>query len=104
MTYETDTNSSTNKNTHVPDFQLGCNYPNPFNQKTTIPFSLPKSGKVAIEVYNVVGQRIATPFIGYKIAGNHCVDFDASNLSSGIYYYFLNTDKFNTFNKMILLK
>jgi len=69
------------------DFVLYQNYPNPFNPKTVITFSLPKENFVRLEVFNLLGERIATPVNERITAGSHSVNFDASNLSSGMYIY-----------------
>jgi aminopeptidase N len=89
----------------VPDyFILSQNYPNPFNQKTTIEFILSKSNRIKLIVYNVLGGQIATIFDGYKNAGKHIHDFDASNLASGIYYYILKSGESMQAKKMVLIK
>jgi photosystem II stability/assembly factor-like uncharacterized protein len=86
------------------DFRLDQNYPNPFNPITLIRYSLPKSEYVKINVYNLIGQRIKT--LQHKImpAGYHEVNFNAEDLSSGIYYYRLEAGEFQDVKKMILLK
>jgi hypothetical protein len=68
-------------------FELSQNYPNPFNPTTTIQYGLPFDANVIIEIYNNIGQRIATPFIGAAEAGYHEVKFDAALCASGLYYY-----------------
>jgi len=69
------------------DFVLNQNYPNPFNPKTIITFSLPKENFVRLEVLNLLGECIATLVNERITAGSHSVNFDASNLSSGMYIY-----------------
>jgi len=86
------------------EFNLSQNYPNPFNPSTTINFTMPKAGNVTLKVYNSVGQEVATLVNGYKTAQSYEVSFDASNLSSGVYLYTLETDNFVQSRKMILLK
>lgn len=89
----------------VPEqFELGQNYPNPFNPTTNISFSLPESGKVSLRVYNVLGQEVRTLVDEYLDAGVHTIQFDASNLSSGMYFYRLNTESFTESKKMMLVK
>jgi hypothetical protein len=69
------------------DFILHQNYPNPFNPSTTIKYTLPKSEKVKIEVFNLLGQSIKTLLNNQMPSGSHEVEFNGQNLSSGIYYY-----------------
>ena len=88
----------------VVDFKLSQNYPNPFNPTTTINFSIPKAGNVTLKVYDALGNEVATLVNGYKNAQSYQVDFDASSLTSGIYFYTLKTDNFTQTNKMILMK
>ncbi|MGD9489570.1 MAG: Ig-like domain-containing protein, partial [Calditrichaceae bacterium] len=85
-------------------FVIEQNYPNPFNPNTHIRFGLPNAGEVRIEVYNILGQKVATVLDGYKPAGYHVVDFHANQLSSGIYFYRIESGKFNAVKKMIIMK
>jgi subtilisin family serine protease len=95
-------------------FSLAQNYPNPFNPTTTIAYSIPsviaKSGatrqsvNVALDVYNSLGQKIATLVNKAQAPGNYSVRFDASNLPSGVYFYRLHAGSFVATKKMILLK
>lgn len=85
-------------------FELSQNYPNPFNPNTVIAFSLPQTGHVALRIYNVLGQEVSTLINGIVEAGAHNVEFNASNLSSGIYYYRLETNGLTSMKKMMLLK
>ena len=85
-------------------FKLSQNYPNPFNPTTQIQFSIPSSGNFSLKVYNILGQEVAELFNGQLSAGNHTVDFDASSLSSGVYFYNFNGKNFNETKKMLLLK
>ena len=85
-------------------FSLENNYPNPFNPTTTIAFTSPKSGKVKLQVFNVLGQRVATLWDGYLNGGRHRILFDASNLASGIYLYSLSQGNRTITRKMMLLK
>ncbi|MDH3889775.1 MAG: T9SS type A sorting domain-containing protein [candidate division Zixibacteria bacterium] len=90
-------------------YSLGQNYPNPFNPKTTISFVLPTSGKATIEVYNVLGRLVSTPFDGVAQSGVNEVIWEGTNsageaVASGIYFYRLKTEGFTETKKMTLLK
>jgi hypothetical protein len=88
-----------------PDgYSLQQNYPNPFNPSTKIRFSVPKPGLVTLKVFNVLGEEVES-LINYEmISGTYDVIFDASTLSSGIYFYKLEAGNFVETKKMILLK
>lgn len=88
----------------VRDFVLHQNYPNPFNPSTSINFDLQKSGRVSLTVYNVLGEKIATLVDGRLTFGAHKVDFDATGLTTGIYYYALETENSRITRQMILTK
>jgi len=79
-------------------------YPNPFNPLTTLSYQLPVAGKVDLAVYNISGRLVTQLVDGWREAGIHEVNFDASGLASGIYIYRLQTSKFNASGKMILMK
>jgi len=85
-------------------YDLSQNFPNPFNPKTTIEFALAEPGKVKLEIYNTLGQKVKTVVDDYRIAGNHEVSIDASDLTSGIYFYKLQSANFTTTRKMVLMK
>lgn len=90
-------------------FGLGQNYPNPFNPTTTINFDIPVSGQVKVEIFNLLGQSIATPFDEVAAAGQHVVTWDGrddggKSVASGIYFYRLTADNFTDTKKMTLLK
>jgi len=91
-------------NAKPSEFQLNQNYPNPFNPTTTIAFTLPQAGNVTLKVYNSLGQEVATLMDGFKAAQSYQVNFDASSLTSGIYYYSLQTENMNQTRKMLLIK
>lgn len=96
-------------NNKIQDFILNQNYPNPFNPTTTIKFSIPSVGVslvkfVQLKVYDVLGNDVATLVNEEKAAGEYTVTFDASKLSSGIYFYQLKTGSLIKTKKMILLK
>ena len=85
-------------------FSISQNYPNPFNPTTAIAFNLPTKADVSLEVYNVLGQRVANLNPGEMAAGKHILTFDASNLSSGVYFYRLNAGDYTNTRKMTVLK
>ncbi len=85
-------------------FSLEQNYPNPFNPTTDIVYSVPKQSRVKLEVFNVLGQRVASLVDETKIAGQYSVSFGASNLSSGVYVYRLSTETQTISKKMVLMK
>ncbi|MEE9450812.1 MAG: T9SS type A sorting domain-containing protein, partial [Ignavibacteriaceae bacterium] len=85
-------------------FALEQNYPNPFNPKTNIKFRISEIGFVSLKVYDVLGNEIATLVNEEKSAGNYEVEFDASSLPSGIYFYQLRLGNFVETKKMVLMK
>lgn len=85
-------------------FVLEQNYPNPFNPTTNISFSIPQSGDVKLEVFNMMGQKLMTLVDGVKSAGSYSVTFDATNFASGIYLYRLTAGNEVRVNRMTLLK
>ena len=85
-------------------YSLSYNYPNPFNPTTIIEYTVPKQSFVKIEVYDVVGNRILTLVNKFMNPGKYRINFSASQLSSGIYFYRMQAGKFNDVKKMILLK
>jgi Cu/Zn superoxide dismutase len=86
-------------------FTLEQNYPNPFNPATVIRYSLPTTAQITLKVYNVLGQEIATLVNGVQQPGTYTVQFDASGLTSGLYFYRLSSNNgFITTRKMILVK
>jgi photosystem II stability/assembly factor-like uncharacterized protein len=85
-------------------FILGQNYPNPFNSSTTIEFELPHTSAIKITVIDAVGRHVSTPVDATLDAGIHRIQFDASNLSSGTYYYSLVIDGFTETKRFLLIR
>ncbi len=85
-------------------YSLSQNYPNPFNPATSIRFQVPENNKVSLKIYDVLGNETAVLVDEAKPAGTYEIYFDASALSSGIYYYTLRSGHFTETKKMVLLK
>jgi len=86
------------------EFSLAQNYPNPFNPSTKISWQLPVSSHVSLTIYDVLGYEVKTLVDEYKPAGNYEVEFNASSLASGIYFYKIQAGSFVETKKMILLR
>lgn len=80
------------------------NFPNPFNPSTKINFTIPSDGFVRLSVFDISGKKIKTLLNEFRLAGNYSISFDGSNLSSGIYFYKLETNEFVQTKKMTLVK
>ncbi|MBC8042386.1 MAG: T9SS type A sorting domain-containing protein [Rhizobacter sp.] len=83
---------------------LSQNYPNPFNPSTTISYSIALASSVRLVVYDVLGREVATLISAKQAAGNYRVNFNASNLSSGVYFYRLQSGANVQTRKMLLVK
>ena len=90
--------------TQPSDFDLSQNYPNPFNPSTKISWQLPVSGHQTLKVYDVLGNEVAILVDEFKAAGIYEVNFDAGSLSSGVYFYILQSGNLVVTKKMILMK
>jgi len=91
--------------TDVPsEFALLSNYPNPFNAQTVIQYQLPASSSVKLEIYNLIGEKVATLLNGAEEAGYKSVTWDASEISSGIYFYKLSAGDYTETKRMMLVK
>ncbi|GJQ63173.1 MAG: hypothetical protein SCALA702_22260 [Melioribacteraceae bacterium] len=98
--------TSLNNNELPNSFTLSQNYPNPFNPVTTIRFTLPQSANISLKLYDVLGREVKTILSGELSAGLHQTELNASTLSSGVYFYRLesNDGKYNDVKKLMLLK
>ncbi|GAB4376691.1 MAG: hypothetical protein Kow0042_23250 [Calditrichia bacterium] len=86
-------------------YVLEQNFPNPFNPRTKIRFALPRSGRVQLDVFNLLGQHIVSVADAPYPAGYHTVSFDGQNLASGVYIYRLKYDNnLEMHRKMVLIK
>jgi hypothetical protein len=92
------------KNNSIFKYSLLQNYPNPFNPSTVISYSLPSATNIKLVVYNILGQSINILENGFKNAGNYSLNFNASNLPSGIYFYRLEAGQFTQVKKMMIMK
>ena len=91
--------------TNIPSvFGLSQNYPNPFNPSTKISFQVPEKSNVNVSIYDILGNKISTLVNETKQPGQYDVTFDASRLSSGVYFYKMQADKFEVTKKMTVLK
>ena len=92
------------ENKQPPGYILHQNYPNPFNPTTTITFELPKESFVQIEMFNVIGERVATLVQERRTTGYYSVVFNASFFSSGIYFFKMTAGNFIAIKKSVLMK
>jgi hypothetical protein len=97
--------TSTDLSEVIPtEFLLHQNYPNPFNPSTKIEFKIPEAGLVNLKVYDILGSEVSTLVNEVKLVGSYEVEFDASTLASGIYFYRIQSGNFIETKKMVLLK
>jgi hypothetical protein len=85
-------------------YALAQNYPNPFNPSTTIAFSLPHTSYITLEIFNTLGEKVATLLSGEHAAGTYETKWDATGNASGIYFYRLKAGSFVETKKLILLR
>ncbi|MBE2228375.1 MAG: S8 family serine peptidase [Ignavibacteria bacterium] len=85
-------------------FSLAQNYPNPFNPNTSIKYSVPTPSNVVLKIYDVLGKEVVTLVNEVKQPGFHTVDFNASELASGIYFYRIDAGEFTSVKRMVLVK
>lgn len=88
----------------IQNFTLNQNYPNPFNSFTIISYSIPQKGDVVLKIYNILGREIATLLDKEQEMGTYKIQFDASYLSSGVYFYRLQSGNYAVTKKLILLR
>ncbi len=101
-------NLITNENSEVgiipSTYSLSQNYPNPFNPVTKINFAIPKQGFTTLKVYDLLGREVTRLVNEMKTPGNYSIDFDATALSSGVYFYKLEVNGFSDVKRMVLIK
>ncbi|OGC09257.1 hypothetical protein A2V82_14385 [candidate division KSB1 bacterium RBG_16_48_16] len=108
--YETPTAVASALSSGIPaDFELYNNYPNPFNQSTRIEYDLPGNARVELSIYNLLGQKLVTPFSGSRDAGRYAVTWDGRDgfghpVPSGLYFYRLETGEFSGVKKMAIVR
>lgn len=88
----------------ITEYKLHQNYPNPFNPTTTIVYDVPKQGHVILTVHNLLGRAITTLVDGVKDNGRHFAVFNAQNLSSGVYFYTIESNEFSDTKKMLFIR
>jgi len=86
------------------DYLLEQNFPNPFNPHTKIKFSIPKRELVSLKIYDITGREVKTLVKEVLEAGVHVYNFNPENLSSGAYFYRLETNNYTSIRKMIFIK
>ena len=101
INYTTDVKS---ENKVPAEYSISQNYPNPFNPTTSIEYTLPKENMVTIKVFNILGQEVKTLVNETQAAGKYSIRFNANNLTSGIYFYSIQSGDFKQVKKMILMK
>ena len=88
----------------ITAFAVDQNTPNPFNPSTSIGFTIPEAGNVTVEIFNVAGQKVDTVVDDIMSAGHHTINWDASGISAGVYFYTVTCDELSKTMKMTLLK
>ncbi len=89
----------------IPEkYELSQNFPNPFNPETKINFSLPQQTKVTLKIYDILGKEVAILVNEIKPAGSYDVIFNASSISSGVYFYKIEAENFTDIKRMMLIK
>ena len=88
----------------VTDYAIEQNFPNPFNPSTTIKYQLPQNGLVTLKIYDILGKEVATLVNSEQQSGRYEVNFNATNLASGVYLYRIKVNDYVAVKKMLLLK
>jgi hypothetical protein len=97
--------NETNLSTDIPrQYELSQNYPNPFNPATTISFALPEAGRVHMSLFSVLGEKVAELVDGERGPGNYRINFNASGIPSGMYFYRLDAGSFVAVRKLVIVK
>ena len=99
-----DPSDGSKSSTVSEDYKLYQNYPNPFNPVTKISYQINREGFVTVKVYNLVGQVIRVMVSEYQKPGNYEVEFDAGDLSTGVYLYKLQINDFTSVKRMTLIR
>ncbi|MBK8552939.1 MAG: T9SS type A sorting domain-containing protein [Ignavibacteria bacterium] len=98
-------NLSNEVNVGIPTkYDLSQNYPNPFNPSTSIAYQIPFDGQVSLKIFDMSGKEVASLVNEVKTAGYYTYNFNASNLSSGVYFYTISANNFTATKKMMLMK
>ena len=92
------------KNNVSYNFRLMQNYPNPFNTGTIINYQISKTSRVMLKIYNSIGEKIGTLVDETKSPGSYIAEFNGQNLSSGVYFYVLESGNYREVKKMVLIK
>ncbi|MDZ4711425.1 MAG: T9SS type A sorting domain-containing protein [bacterium] len=88
----------------LSEYKLYQSYPNPFNPVTRISYSIPQEGLVTLKVYDLLGKEVATLINEIIQPGNHFIDFNAANISSGVYFYRIQSGEFSDVKRMVVIK
>jgi hypothetical protein len=92
-------------NNPIPNvYSLSQNYPNPFNPSTTIKFNMKEAGLVSLKIYDILGREVSTLLNEVKPAGSYNINFNAADLTSGIYFYKIQAGSYIQIKKMVLIK
>jgi hypothetical protein len=102
--FKNSSNSVKQENQIPKSYELSQNYPNPFNPVTKINYALPKQGFVTLKIYDITGREIQSLVNEVKQAGYYTVDFNGSNLASGVYFYRIQSGDFVMTKRMVLIK